>query len=73
MLTACPRILQISLDSDRKCASVGGFGPILAPEQAAANRSQSGGVLHDSVDEDFSFENKNTLVMAIESLPASAD
>ena len=32
----------------------------------------SGGVLQDSVCENFSFENKNDLVMAVESSPAPA-
>jgi hypothetical protein len=35
--------------------------------------SESGGVLQDCVGEDSSFENKNDLVMRIESPPASAD
>jgi len=34
--------------------------------------SESGGVLQDSVGEDSSFENKNDLVMSVESSPASA-
>jgi hypothetical protein len=34
--------------------------------------SESGGVLQDSVGEHFSFENKNDLVMAVESSPAAA-
>jgi hypothetical protein len=34
--------------------------------------SGSGGVLQDSVSEDSSFENKNDLVMPVESSPASA-
>jgi hypothetical protein len=34
--------------------------------------SESGGVLQDSVGEDSSFENKNDLVMGVESSPASA-
>ena len=33
---------------------------------------ESGGVLQDSVGEDSSFENKNDLVMRVESPPASA-
>jgi len=34
--------------------------------------SESGGVLQDSVGEDSSFENKNDLVMGVESSPAPA-
>jgi hypothetical protein len=34
--------------------------------------SESGGVQQDSVGEDFPFENKNDLVMAVESSPAAA-